>query len=66
MAKAPDKWATYCPDCKARIQLPVTVKAGPKILGQQAIEARVTVDAGPMRQHMIDAHGKGLPAQATQ
>jgi hypothetical protein len=66
MAKAPDKWSTYCPDCKARIQLPVTVKEGPKIRGQQAIEARVTVDTTKMREHMIDKHGKGLPAQAAQ
>ena len=65
MAKAPDKWATYCPDCKARIALDVTVKEGPKIRGQQAVEARVSVDAEPLREHMRDKHGK-VPAPQQQ
>jgi ribosomal protein L44E len=57
VAKAPDTWATYCPECKAKIKLAVTVKEGPKIRGQQAIEARVAVDTTKMREHMKDAHG---------
>ena len=66
MAKAPDKWITHCPDCKARIALGVTVKEGPKIRGQQAIEARVTVDTTKMREHMRDKHGKvPAPQQGT-
>lgn len=57
MAKAADKWSTYCPECKVKIGLPVTVKQGPKIRGEQAIEARVAVDVGPMREHMKEKHG---------
>lgn len=55
--KPADKWITHCPECKARIALGVTVKEGPKIRGQQAIEARVTVDTTKMREHMADKHG---------
>ena len=57
MAKAPDSWGTYCPECKAKIRLGVTVKQGPKIRGEQAVEARVTVDTTKMREHMRDKHG---------
>jgi hypothetical protein len=57
VVKAPDAWATHCPECKARLRLPVTVKEGPKIRGEQAIEARVTVDVTPMREHMKEKHG---------
>lgn len=65
MAK-PDAWRTFCPECKAKISLPVTVKEGPKIRGQQAIEARVAVDAAPLREHMRDKHGKvPAPQQGT-
>lgn len=59
--KPADTWTTYCPDCKARIALGVTVKEGPKVRGQQAIEARVAVDTTKMREHMRDKHGK-VPA----
>ena len=55
MAKAP-AWITACPECKKRIALGVTVKEGPKIRGEQAIEARVTVDTSKMREHMKEAH----------
>jgi len=65
MAKAP-AWNTQCPDCKAKIALGVIVKEGPKIRGQQAIEARVTVDTTKMREHMRDKHGKvPAPQQGT-
>jgi hypothetical protein len=56
MAKAP-AWTTACPECKKRIVLGVTVKQGPKIRGEQAVEARVTVDTSKMREHMKEAHG---------
>lgn len=56
MAKAPDRWATHCPECKAKIVLGITIKEGPKIPGQQAVEARVTVDTTKMREHMKDRH----------
>lgn len=60
--KAPDAWATYCPDCKAKIRLAVIVKEGPKIRGQQAMEARVTVDTSAMREHMKDKHPERYPS----
>lgn len=56
MAKAP-AWNTHCPECKTKIALGVTVRQGPKIRGEQAIEARVTVDTSKMREHMKDVHG---------
>ncbi len=56
MAKAP-AWNTYCPECKAKIALAVTVKQGPKIRGEPAVEARVAVDTTKMREHMRDKHG---------
>jgi len=56
MAKVP-AWNTYCPECKAKISLAVTVKQGPKIRGEQAVEARVAVDTTKMREHMRDKHG---------
>jgi hypothetical protein len=56
VAKAPDKWITHCPECKARIALGISVKEGPKIPGKQAVEARVSVDTSKMREHMKDRH----------
>jgi hypothetical protein len=57
MAKAP-AWTTACPECKKRIVLGVTVKQGPKIRGEQAVEARVTVDTTRLRTHMMEAHAE--------
>lgn len=61
--KPPDKWATYCPDCKARIALDVTITEGPKVPGKNAVEARVKVDTAKMRAHMKDRHPERYPDQ---
>jgi hypothetical protein len=65
MAKAPTEWGTYCPECKAQIKLGVTVKEGPKVRGQQIMEARVTVDTTKMREHMRTKHAERYPPKGT-
>jgi hypothetical protein len=59
--KLPDSWSTHCPDCKARIKLPVTVTEGEHITGKQAIGVGVKVDTRPMKEHMRDKHPDRYP-----
>jgi hypothetical protein len=61
MAKVPE-WSTYCPECKAKISLAVTIKEAPPSQQKPGkYIADVRVDTSRMREHMRTKHPERYP-----
>jgi hypothetical protein len=64
--KPPTHYTTHCPECRARVRLPLVIRelgTDHAMPGNMALN--VSVDPTPLRDHMKKVHGIGLVDSTT-